>query len=96
MAKENIDSWKWVTYFELTFGMDFGKEELFQVNVNEHNTLKKHESTRCTKGLVSLPNEEMHTILAKNPSKNTQWKQTEEQLACDNIWTKVEAMQHLK
>ena len=27
MAKENIiDSWKWVTDFEPTFGLDFGEE----------------------------------------------------------------------
>ena len=30
MTKENIiDSWKWVTDFEPTFGLDFGEEEVF-------------------------------------------------------------------
>ena len=29
MAKENVDSWKWVTDFEPTFGLDVGEEEMF-------------------------------------------------------------------
>ena len=29
MPKVNIDSWKWVTDFEPTFGLDFGEEEVF-------------------------------------------------------------------
>ena len=29
MVKENINSWKWVTEFEPTFGLDFGEEEVF-------------------------------------------------------------------
>ena len=62
MAKENvIDSWKWVTDFEATFGLDFGEEEVFQHNVKKQNS----ESTRPTKRFKFLPMEEMHTILAK-------------------------------
>ena len=29
MAKETVDSWRWVTDSEPTFGLDFGKEEVF-------------------------------------------------------------------
>ena len=29
MAKGNIDSWKCVTDFEPTFGLDFSEEEMF-------------------------------------------------------------------
>ena len=32
MAKENVDSWNWVTDFEPTFGLDFG-EEVFKGDV---------------------------------------------------------------
>ena len=69
MAKENMDSQKWVTDFELTFGLDFGKEEVFQPNVNKQNTFKKHKSTRQTKRFTSLPTEEMHTILGKKTTR---------------------------
>ena len=93
MAKENINSWKWVTDFELTFGLDFGKEEVLQLNENKQNTFKKHKSTRQTKRFASLPNKEMHTILEKKPLDEN--KKTNE-LACDNISTKVEAMQYLR
>ena len=76
MAKENIDSWKWVTDFEPTFGLDFGEEEVFEPNVNKQNTFKKHESTRPTKRFASLPNEEMHTLLAKKKKHSVETKRT--------------------
>ena len=29
MSNVNIDSWKWVTDFEPTFGVDFAEEKVF-------------------------------------------------------------------
>ena len=92
MAKEVIDSWKWVTDFEPAFELDFVEEEVFSPNVNKETTFNKLESTRLTKRFASSPNEQMNTLLAKR--KTLRKNKKNNKLVCDNISMKVEAMQY--